>query len=138
MCAVAQKEAVMRSRRARRRFGRTREPCCSSPFRPRRNTFSLFILADQTRPSSVSSLATHPTHGAGHAADARTSYRQGYQVVDNYLVRVLAGQSAWDLPPGRVGNDELQVRVHPDCCIPTAVVHRCHVNSRYRVRYPDF
>lgn len=56
------------------------------------------------------SLVTYYTGGTGHAADARSSYRQGYQVVDNYFVRVLAGKSAWDLPPGRVGNDELQVR----------------------------
>ena len=73
------------------------------------------------RPTAVlSSSVAFNTGGAGHAADARSFYRQGYQVVDNYLVRVLAGQSAWILPPGRVGNAELQVRVHtlgghPDC-----------------------
>lgn len=72
------------------------------------------------RRPTLSWLATYHTGGAGHAADARSSYRQGYQVVDNYLVRVLAGKSAWDLPPGRVGEDELQVRVHPLAGTPTA------------------
>ncbi|CAN0022530.1 unnamed protein product, partial [Scytosiphon promiscuus] len=45
----------------------------------------------------------------GKSADSSSSYRQGYQVVDNFLVRALGGKSAWDLPPGDIGKAELQV-----------------------------
>ncbi|CAM9261583.1 unnamed protein product, partial [Hapterophycus canaliculatus] len=44
----------------------------------------------------------------GKSADSSSSYRQGYQIVDNFLVRALGGKSAWDLPPGDVGKAELQ------------------------------
>lgn len=55
------------------------------------------------------SYARLPRHTAGIASNLSTHYGWGYQLVDNYLVRVLAGKSAWDLPPGNITKEELQV-----------------------------
>lgn len=35
---------------------------------------------------------------------------EAYQLLDNYLVRVLAGPSAWNLPAGTIGETEFHVR----------------------------
>lgn len=45
----------------------------------------------------------------GSTGHFSTNYRRGYQLVDNYVVRVLAGKSAWELSPGAVGAPELMV-----------------------------
>ncbi|CAM9454690.1 unnamed protein product [Scytosiphon promiscuus] len=45
--------------------------------------------------------------GPGLPANSTARYRRGYQLVDNFLVRVLGGRAAWELPPGGVGSVEL-------------------------------
>lgn len=45
----------------------------------------------------------------GVQANSTTRYRRGYQVVDNFFVRVLGGRAVWQLPPGGVGSTELTV-----------------------------
>ena len=45
--------------------------------------------------------------------------------MDNYVVRVLAGQEAWELPPGGVGKTELQVRGGSRVCSTTCEGAAC-------------